>query len=116
MAKYKTFDEYIKGERIVRYVKTFERCWNFSAQVAEEKFNSAMQGKVAIKYMEKLSKLWLDEHACESSILIALQEACNDYRSQISIPTLKTIETEEQRATGTGSPFVGDPAEPHDCP
>ena len=43
MAKYKNFDEYVDGERIVRWVEYFRRCWNFATDAAEEKFNSKQQ-------------------------------------------------------------------------
>jgi hypothetical protein len=41
VAKYQTFDEYIKGEKIVRYLDCFKRCWNFATEAAEAKFTSA---------------------------------------------------------------------------
>ena len=40
MAKYKTFDEYIKGEKIIRYLDCFKRCWNFATEAAVEKFTA----------------------------------------------------------------------------
>ena len=40
MAKYQTFDEYIKGEKIIRYHPSFKRCWDFATETAEEKFTS----------------------------------------------------------------------------
>lgn len=46
--------------------------------------SNTTQAEIAIKHMENLSRLWLDDHACEHSVLIALSEACNDYRSQLS--------------------------------
>lgn len=41
MAKYQTFDEYIKGEKIIRYLDCFKRCWNFATEAAVEKFTAA---------------------------------------------------------------------------
>ena len=40
MAKYKTFDEYVKGEKIVRYTEWFKKCWDFATEAAEENGSS----------------------------------------------------------------------------
>ena len=40
MAIYKTFDEYVKGEKIVRYIDVFKCCWNFATDAAEENGSS----------------------------------------------------------------------------
>lgn len=40
MAKYRTFDEYVKGERIVRYTEWFKKCWDFATEAAEENGSS----------------------------------------------------------------------------
>ena len=37
-----TFDEYIKRAKIVRYVPSFQRCWNAATRAAEEKLNSPL--------------------------------------------------------------------------
>jgi len=37
VAKYKSFDEYVKGEKIVRYTEWFKLCWDFATEAAEEK-------------------------------------------------------------------------------
>ena len=47
MAKYKTFDEYVKGEKIVRYIDFFKRCWNFATDAAEENGSSHNTGMAA---------------------------------------------------------------------
>jgi hypothetical protein len=40
VTKYKTFDEYIKGEKIVRYTELFKKCWDFATEAAEENGSS----------------------------------------------------------------------------
>jgi hypothetical protein len=36
VAKYKTFDEFVKGEKIVRYTEWFKKCWDFATEAAVE--------------------------------------------------------------------------------
>lgn len=43
MAKYQTFEQYLKGEKIIRYHDFFKRYWKFATEAAEEKFNSTAQ-------------------------------------------------------------------------
>jgi hypothetical protein len=40
VAKYKTFDEYVKGEHIVRYLSSMRACWNFATDAAVENGSS----------------------------------------------------------------------------
>ena len=40
MAKYKSFDEYVKGEKIVRYTEWFKKCWDFAIEAAVENGSS----------------------------------------------------------------------------
>lgn len=42
MAKYKTVDDFLKGEGVWASVDTFRACWNFATEAAEEKFNSTL--------------------------------------------------------------------------
>lgn len=58
MAKYQTFEQYKKGEKIIRYLSFFERCWNFATEAAEEKFNSAAKsGPTNSRYITAL-EVW----------------------------------------------------------
>ncbi len=65
MAKYQTFEQYLKGQRIVRYIPTFKDCWDFATEAAEEKFNSAAQSgptntpQAAIALVRKLAEYYL---------------------------------------------------------
>ena len=66
MAKYQTFDEYKKGEKIIRYLDFFERCWNFANESAVEKFTAANNARdeIACTYYRNCSAI--HKHHCNS--------------------------------------------------
>jgi len=73
VAKYQTFDEYIKGENIIRYIDHFKRCWNFSTKAAEEKFNSALRQPTK-------------QSTCASQIADSIEAACFPVKGEFILP------------------------------
>lgn len=61
MAKYKTFDEYLKGENIIRYIQAFKKCWGFATETAVEKLTTTNSDYTAAQ--EHAVKQWVSYHA-----------------------------------------------------
>jgi hypothetical protein len=83
VAKYQAFDEYIKGEKIIRYIDYFKRCWNFATDAAEEKFNcSAQSGPTNSGYITALQKT-VEEWFFESTGVVPGKKIVNKLRSRL---------------------------------
>lgn len=77
MAKYKTFDEYVKGEKIVRYTKWFKMCWDFATESAEENGSSHNTGSPKLPLLEDvLDEIFGNREACGQGAEYVKQTFC----------------------------------------
>lgn len=88
-----TFDEWIKENKIVRYLPYFKRCWNAAIKSAEEKFNSAAQSgptntaqaEIAITLLKRVSTEFHQGEECDQPSHYAnIVNDIDDYISQLS--------------------------------
>ena len=79
MAKYQSLDEYVKGEKIIRYLDSFKRCWNFATEAAVEKFTAHNNARDEI--LRILERTYGEVQAGKGVRVVSL---CDEIRAKLS--------------------------------